>query len=354
MFLRTSLLLACFSLLAVSPLRAQTLIKSIAHVKGQEENTLNGYGLVVGLKGTGDGGSMLPAMRSLAAVMESMGAPLGTSGLAELKDAKNVALVMVTAVIPAGGLRQGSAIDCTVSSIGSAKSLAGGVLFSTPLLGPDKNSQEVFAVAEGKLALDDPQLLTTGSIHKGCRMEQDVRHEFLQENRFTIVLDENHADFQLAAEIANAINGDRKIQAEEVEIARAIDQANIIVEIPEVEAGYETEFIGQILEMPVPVVARTAKVVINRRAGSIAISGNVEIGPVVVNHKGIQVDASESLPSDRFAGIDTADDPDKKRRAKLDHLISALQAVRVPTEDLISIIEGIDKNGKLYAQLIIE
>ena len=113
---------------------ARTTIKNICRLKGQEENTLQGIGIVVGLKGTGDGGNFLPTLRSLEKIMKVMGDP---TGLKEIKDAKNVALVTVTATIPAAGARQGDKIDCVVSSIGSCKSLAGGRLFLTAMIGPD-------------------------------------------------------------------------------------------------------------------------------------------------------------------------------------------------------------------------
>jgi len=93
-----------------------TTLKSICRVKGQEENTLHGLGIVVGLNGTGDGGNFLPTIRSLAIAMELMGTPIGENGAAELKDAKNVALVTVTATVPAAGARQGDKTDCVVSS----------------------------------------------------------------------------------------------------------------------------------------------------------------------------------------------------------------------------------------------
>ena len=136
-------------------LQARTLLKNICRVKGQEENTLQGLGLVVGLKGTGDGGNFLPTIRSLATAMQLMGSPIGKGGAAELKDAKNVALVMVTATVPAAGARQGDLLDCTVSSIGGAKSLAGGTLMMTPLQGPHVNSDRVYAFAQGAINLND-------------------------------------------------------------------------------------------------------------------------------------------------------------------------------------------------------
>ena len=143
------------------PARAATSLSSICRIKGQEENVLQGLGIVVGLKGSGDGGSYLPTIRSLAAAMQLMGDTLGKGGAAELKDAKNVALVTVSAIVPAAGARQGDRIDCTIASVGSAKSLVGGRLFLTPLLGPAPSrgtrpeDRRVYALAEGPITIEE-------------------------------------------------------------------------------------------------------------------------------------------------------------------------------------------------------
>jgi flagellar P-ring protein precursor FlgI len=113
--------------LSVTPADARTLLKSICRVKGQEENTIQGIGLVIGLAGTGDSPSFAPTQRAMLMMLQRMNNPVGEKGMLELKDGKNVALVMVTATIPAAGARQGDLIECTVSSIGSAKSLDKGV-----------------------------------------------------------------------------------------------------------------------------------------------------------------------------------------------------------------------------------
>ncbi len=130
------LVLVCAMVLA-SPGHARTLLKNICRVKGQEENTLHGLGLVTGLKGTGDGSDFLPTIRSLATALQLMGTNSSSKADSiDIKDAKNVALVMVTATVPAAGARQGDVLDCMCSSIGTARSLAGGTLFMTPLQGP--------------------------------------------------------------------------------------------------------------------------------------------------------------------------------------------------------------------------
>src|SRR5262249_34509263 len=152
---RTSLILAILTMIAVftmsSPAVARTRLKDICRIKGQEENTLQGLGIVMGLRGTGDGGAFLPTIRSLAMAMQLMGNPIGAGGQMELKDAKNVALVMVTATIPAAGARQGDQLDCMVSSIGAAKSLQGGRLFMTALQGPQVESTRVYAFCHGAI-----------------------------------------------------------------------------------------------------------------------------------------------------------------------------------------------------------
>ncbi len=137
--------------------RPARCLSSICRIKGQEENTLQGLGLVVGLNGTGDGGDFLPTIRSLATAMQLMGNPIGKGGPLELKNAKNIALVMVTAKVPAAGARQGDRVDCTVSSIGAAKSLEGGQLFLTPLQGPQVDRPRVYAFAEGPHSARQPR-----------------------------------------------------------------------------------------------------------------------------------------------------------------------------------------------------
>ncbi len=333
------------------PAEAKTQIKTICRVKGQEENTLHGLGLVVGLKGTGDGGSMLPTMRSLAQALQFLGSPMGKTGLAELKDAKNVALVLVTATVPPTGARQGDKIDCMVSSIGSAKSLAGGRLFTTLLMGPDPKSLRVYATAEGPITLDQPLQTTTGRIHGGCRLEEDFFNAFSQDGKFTLVLDKHRADFQVASDVADAINqSPLNLQSGLTALAKAVNPANIEVRIPPAYAENPVEFISQVLALSVPEPQIPPRVVINERAGSIVISGDVEIGPAVVTHKNVVVETGNVTTAARFVAID----PGQTEAPKLKALVETLNAVRVPTEDVIEIIKGLDRDGKLHAKLIVE
>lgn len=347
------LCLLCMSLQAAAPARAGTRLKNICHVKGQEENTLQGLGLVVGLNGTGDNASFLPAIRSLATALQLMGSPLGNGGAAELRDAKNVALVLVTATIPGSGVREGDKIDCVVSSIGSAKSLAGGRLFITPLTGPVVENTRVYAFASGAISVDNPRFATTGRIFQGCRMEEDFFNPYQQDGAITLVLDRHHSDFQIAQLVAARINEHFDLQTSGRVIAQALNQANIKVLIPPQNVDDPVDFIGEVLGLEILLeadVVPQSRVVINDRTGSIVIDGNVEIGAVVVSHRNVVIEAGLDLPTERFVSVN----PGKQRTAELKALIEALNAVKVPTDDIIDIIKGLDRSGKLYAVLIIE
>jgi flagellar P-ring protein precursor FlgI len=336
------------------PARGATILKNICRVKGQEENTLQGLGIVVGLKGSGDGASFLPTLRSLSKVMTVMGEPLGKAGLTDVKDAKNVALVTVTATIPAGGARQGDKIDCVVSSVGAAKSLVGGRLFLTALIGPDRNNPRIYAFAEGAITLDDTAIPTNGRVFKGCRLEDDFFNAFTKEGKITLVLDRNHADFQVAQDVADLINSQLSFQSSSSTLAKAINQVNVEVLIPQQYRDEPVSFVSQVLGLTMPEPQTGARVVINERSGSIVIGGNVEIGAVVVTHKNLVIEtgnqAAAATPGRGFVPLDPSD----TSKARLKSLIEALNALRVPTPDVIDIIKGLDRNGKLHAQLIIE
>jgi flagellar P-ring protein FlgI len=353
---RINLLLIAFSAafafcFATPSADARTVLKSICRLKGQEENTLQGLGIVVGLKGTGDGSSFLPTLRSLEKVMKVMGEPLGRKSLDEIKDAKNVALVTVTATIPAAGARQGDKINCVVSSIGSAKSLAGGRLFLTPLIGPDRTNPRVYAFAEGPVSLDDATITSTGRVFEGCRLEEEFFNAFIKDRKITLVLDKNHADFQVAQDIAELINSQLSMQNNGGPLARAMNQVNVEVLIPPQYHDDPVLFVSQVLGLPILEPQTAPRVVINERAGSIVISGDVEIGAAVVSHKNIVVETGNVTNARPFVPLNTAEPANSP---KLKALVETLNALHVATPDVIDIIKGLDRNGRLHAQLIIE
>ena len=329
---------------------ARTLLKDICRVKGQEENTLQGLGLVVGLNGTGDGGDFLPTIRSLATAMQLMGNPIGKGGPIELKNAKNIALVMVTAKVPAAGARQGDTIDCVVSSIGAAKNLEGGRLMVTPLQGPQVNNPRVFAFADGPIQLDNAQNNRSGRIHQGCRLEEDFFNPYIKDHKLTLVLDEHEADFQVAQDIAELVNSQLRIQNGYTVLARAVNQMNIEVAIPQQYHDDPVLFVSQVMSLPILDPRPEARVSINQRAGSVVISGDVMIGSAVVTHKNLVIETSGAPSPDRFVPIELS----QNKSASLRSLVEALNAVKAPPGDIIEIIKGLKKNGNLRGKLVID
>src|SRR4051794_31497029 len=190
-----TLLLACtFACIA----NAEFRIGDACRVKGQEENVLQGMGIVAGLKGSGDGDSK-PTQRALAQMIEAMArigpAPTG-SRLDELKNAKNVALVFVTAKVPPGGAQPGDFADCTLSAV-SAKSLEGGYLMISALKGPNPRDPAVYATAQGTLVVDDVNFPQTARIPNGATIEREFRNEFVKGGKVTLIIDKEYASFEM-------------------------------------------------------------------------------------------------------------------------------------------------------------
>lgn len=341
---------------------ARTLIKHIARLKGQEEVTIQGMGLVIGLNGTGDGPAYAPTLRGLAAMLAKMNTPL-PDGIKELKDAKNVALVMVTTTIPASGARQGDLLECTVSSIGAAKTLEHGYLVTTALLSPQVGNDRVYGIAQGPLQLDNPRAKTVARIRQGCRLEEDFFNSFIKDDKITLVLNKSHADFEVAQEMASMINNQlsnylydtrgegSSASRERRPIARALDQVNIEVQIPEQYQDDPVDFVSQVMSIQMIEPQTGGRVIINERAGSIVISGEVEIGAVAVTHNNLVIETPGVPPTgSQFVGVETA----PKQTAKLKNLLEALKGLQVPAADQITIIKGIERDGKLHGTLIIE
>jgi flagellar P-ring protein precursor FlgI len=350
------------------PASATTRLKNICRIKGQEENVLRGYGLVVGLNGTGEANDPI-IMQAIARSMELMGHPLAGSqqgAYEELRKIKNAAVVMVTATVPPTGARRGDKINCFVSGI-NGKSLAGGRLAFASLQGPNTMDQRVYALCQGQVTIDDETQPMVGVVHGGCQMEADIFTPFYKDGYITFVLDKNHANFQTADEVAKMIwervvteydDSSETAQAAYDEgntastdgIVRAVDATNIIVRIPESARKDPVGFASDLLDVRVIEPEPEARVVINPRAGTIIISGEVEIGDVIVSHKNVVVEAAAGPIPDSFAQIDV----DESNKPKLDKLVSQLNALKVPTSDVIEIIVGIERNGKLHGRLIME
>src|SRR4029079_5450655 len=191
--------------LFISTASADHRVGDICRIKGQEENILHGFGLVIGLKGTGDA-DMKATQRALAHYMELLGhrLPAGPGGqplTEELKSVKNVALVYVTATVPAGGAQQGGLIDCPVSATG-AKSIDGGTLMLTELKGPVPGDKTVYALAKGAVSIDDPARPQTGRVTLAAPLERKVENQFVTKDvKLILVMNKDHAAFQTVSDI---------------------------------------------------------------------------------------------------------------------------------------------------------
>lgn len=346
----------------------QLLLRDVCRLKGQEENTLQGLGLVVGLKGTGDDASK-PTARALARMMQVMGSQIsndvkGAPVLAEIEKAGNVALVFVTANIPPQGVQQGDQIDCTISAL-SAKSLEGGTLMLTPLLGPRVDRPTVYALAQGKLTVPDPRIPTGGSIYRGCKMEATIENQFVKDDKVTLVLDKDISSFNTAQYIEDIINqlnntglnGGANIPPDQALansnfqlLAHALDPVHIEVSLPKYYRDRPVAFVALLMETPLPNIQNKKRVIINERdGGTIVLGEDVLISPVAITHKNLTIEARGGQKG--FIGLDPSS---PQLRPKLKNLVDALSALSVPSEDVISIIKALKQNGSLYGDVIVQ
>ncbi|MBV8779808.1 MAG: flagellar basal body P-ring protein FlgI [Phycisphaerae bacterium] len=330
-------------------------IADITRLGGQRTNVLTGLGLVFGLKGTGDGGDFLPAIKPLATML---GAFKDASAVKDLASAANVALVTLTATVPEGGAHEGDHIDVYVTSIGAASSLKGGRLFVTPMNGPIPGS-DIYAVSEGAVDLEDPSTPTTAVVKSGCVMEVDWKTPSVNAaGRFSLILSDPAAGWINASLIAKVINDSADNPSDELAVAS--DAKTVIVTIPQVERVRPDGFIARIQQLPVPIRATEARVQVNARTGTIVMTHDVEISPVVISHKGLTISTMTPppVPTPQNPIVKTKDvialDTTNEGGAKLQDLVAALDAIKVPAEDRIEIIEELYKTGKLHAKLIVE
>ena len=368
--LKALLLLAVLA--ATVPGRAQgsaqkARIKDISTIEGVRDNQLVGYGLVVGLRGTGDSSQTVFPAQTLVSVLERMGVtvPQTGSNSASNMQLKNMAGVFVVATLPPFS-PPGSKIDVTVSSAGDARSLEGGILLMTPLYGPDG---QIFAQAQGALVLggyaatsggNSRQLNhpTTGRIIGGALVERQVPFDLKQLNTIDVVL--NDADFhtaeQMAAAIDKALGGAR---------ANAVDSRRIEIH-PEPEED-RTALLDRVESIEVDVYPR-ARVVVNERTGTVVIGGRVRLQPVSILHGGLSVNVISktevSQPAPYSSGttqvveqtqVQAQDRPvnriDLKEGATVEDLVQELQRTGAGARDVISILQAMKEAGALEAEL---
>ncbi|MFI5377893.1 MAG: flagellar basal body P-ring protein FlgI [Tepidisphaerales bacterium] len=346
--------LVVVAVIFAAPIQAAVKIGDLARLSGERKNVLVGWGLVFGLKGTGDGGQYLPAMRPLMEMLKKLYNPVS---LPELGDTKNVAIVTLTVALPASGVRNGEELDVRVTSTGSASSLKGGHLIAAPLfaLNPDLG---IFGQATGDIELEDPSNPNSGIVRQGALIDVDLPVKVVDETgHLTLILNESSAHRVTASTIAKIIND---AEGNSEQIAVAVDGKNVVVAIPSNEQTRSNDFISRILQLPVRIMPTEARVVVNRKTGTIVITGDVEISPVVISHQGLTITTVTPAP------VATARSPvTNERRAlaldttgtggpKLRDLVDALDAIKVPANDRISILEQLEKSGYLHAKLIVE
>lgn len=332
-------------------------LRDICRLKGQEENTLHGLGLVVGLKGTGDDSNKLTS-RTLASFILNQGGNIGSSGqgiplLEEVEDAKNVALVAVTAKLPTAGVQQGDLIDCHVNAY-SAKSLVGGRLMVAYMMGPRADQPTVYAIAEGRINVPDRETPTTGFIRSGCKMEATIRNEFVTDGIVTLILDSDLASFSNAAFVQDQIDSlnqggspEGGNASESYIDVRAIDQHHIEVTVPSAYKDKHVQFVSLLMDVPLTNIKRKKRVVINEREGVIIIGEDVMINPVAISHRNLSIEAKGTING--FVGVDPQDA--QAQRPRLKNLVEALNGLNVPTQDMINIIRTLHAQGAIYAEL---
>lgn len=348
------ILVILFVIFLIANSASAVKVADITRISGQRNNILTGMGLVYGLKGTGDGGDFLPAIKPLATMLEKFH---NATPVADLQNVQNVAIVAITAVIPKNGVREGDAIDIVIMSNGAASSLKGGHLFLTPLLGPTGEGG-IYALAQGPVIIEDPSTPTVGRIKGGAIMEVDLPQRYIEDGRFTLILEDPAASWTTASEIAQIINDAESTTGET--LAVAVDPKNVIVTIPEPERSRPDSFISRVQLLPVTLLPSEARVQINERTGTMILSGDVEISPVVISHKGLTISTLNPppVPTPRtpvttnkdFVSIDTSN----RGGAKLRDLVNALEQLKVPAEDRITIVKQLYDTGMLHAKLIVE
>lgn len=362
-------LFGVFALLLTMPFAQAERLKDIANIQGVRTNQLIGYGLVVGLPGTGDQTTQTPfTIQTFNNMLAQFGikVPAGTSS-AQLK---NVAAVSIHADLPAFA-KPGQTIDITVASIGNSKSLRGGSLLLSPLKGIDG---QIYAIAQGNLVVGgfdaegrDGSKITVnvpsaGRIPNGATVERPVPSGFDQGN--SITLDLKRSDFTTAKRIVDKIN-----ETLGAGVASAVDAGSIRVTAP-VDPSQRVDYISILENMEVDPGQEVAKVIVNSRTGTIVIGQNVKVSPAAVTQGSLTVTISEdpqvSQPNP-LSGGQTVVTPQSTVKAKqeakpmfkfgpgttLDEIVRAVNQVGAAPSDLVAILEALKQAGALQADLIV-
>ena len=343
-------------------------VKDLATVQGVRPNQLVGYGLVVGLDGTGDQTSQAPfTVQSIKNLLMRFGVTIPANANPQLK---NVAAVTVQADLPPFA-KPGQTIDVTVSSIGNAKSLRGGALLMTPLHGADG---EVYAVAQGNLVVSgfgiegkdgsriSINVPSAGRVPNGATVEREVPNDFAALPRVTLNL--NTSDFTTATRLAAGIN---KLLGEGS--AEAIDAVSVQVQAP-VDVTQRIAFVSELQELEIDAGEGPARVIVNSRTGTVVIGSRVRVLPAAVAHGSLSVTITERLDTSQpeaFSQGQTVVTPRSEIQASqeparmfvfdagvsLDEIVRAVNQVGAAPGDIVAILEALKEAGALRAQLIV-
>ncbi len=344
-------------------------IGDISRVDGVRDNVLVGYGIVVGLAGSGDSQRSKATMQSVRNILENFGLVLESKDI----NSRNAAAVLVTAQLPPFA-EPGDKIDVSVSSVGDARSLTGGTLFMTPLKGVD---EKIYALAQGALSVGGYKFEanqnviqrnhpTVGYIPRGALVEREVRTEFAQNGQLNLLL--NQPNFVTADRVVNAI----KSRFSKFSVT-AIHAGKITVNIS--ESANVMSVIAQLQQLLITPPS-ISKVVVNEKTGTIVAGANVSISNVVISHAGIKLTIETDFlvsqptgflvdPSDKIA---TRVVPDSKLKIETDHealyrntgavniadLVDALKSLKLKTRDIISILQALKQSGALHAELVVQ
>jgi len=369
LFRLTAVLAAGAGMLSVAAAQPAQLarVKDVASIEGIRDNQLVGYGLVVGLRGTGDSSQTVFPAQTLISALERMGitVPQTGSNSASNMQVKNMAAVFVVATLPPFS-RPGYKVDITVSSAGDARSLEGGILLMTPLYGPDG---QIYAQAQGSLVLggfvataggNAKQMNhpTTARIPGGALVERPVPFDLKQMHTVSVLL--NDADFHTAERMAAAI--DRVLGGKR---AHAVDSRRVEISTePEEDIA---ALLDRVEGVEVEIFPR-ARVVVNERTGTVVIGGTVRLQPVSILHGGLSVnvitETKVSQPNPGASGttevvqqtsVQAQDKPvnriDLKEGATVEDLVQELQRTGAGARDVISILQAMKEAGALEADL---
>lgn len=356
-------MLVIFAVTVLAPPEARAArLKDIAAFSGVRTNELVGYGLVVGLAGTGDGTSSTFTLRSMANMLEKMGVEADPDNLKP----KNVAAVMVTAKLPVSAA-PGSKLDVTVSSLGDAKSLLGGILLMTPLKGLDGR---VYAVSQGSLTIGgftvsgeaasaQKNIPTVGRIPNGAVVERGVPFKFNSQNKMTINL--TMRDFGTTMQVVKKING-----AMGGEYASARDISTIDLKLPEQFRGNMVPLMASLENIDITPDGK-ARVVVDEKTGTVVLGQDVRLSKVAVAHGNLQIVIAESQDVSQpgpFSDGSTVTTPSTDLNvveqnkqlmlmegATLQELVDGLNSIGAAPRDLISIIRALKAAGSLHADV---